>query len=119
MKKAALILSLAAGLAYAVVAALTPPKQWHIRWDANPTNDLVTSYVIRSATNVNGPWSVIGTVDSNTLEYAIGGATNTHLFFVVTASNMVGESPFSDVVDLPALLTNGVQGVRFLQVTNN
>jgi len=120
MKKILLLLSLSVTL----VGADLKTNNVTIEWDFNPPEENVQYYKLYYATNLPQglTWEnarVSSTLDWHpstdsgwTLLAVVAGTTNritlrqlwtpAAAFFTVTASNMVGESPFSNVAWLPA-----------------
>jgi len=83
-----------------------------LQWDNSPTNQMIIAYHIYGSTNITAPlssWPRLLTVPAT-----FTGATNTmatvrivpgQFFFVVTSSNLWGESLFSNVASTPPLPT--------------
>lgn len=96
--------------AIALYAAGTP-KRIFLQWDNAPDYDSNVTFYIYSQTNVAMPvagWLVLTQVDYTTWVNAtnrveVPAATATATFYVVTASNVTGESDFSSAVQVRRL----------------
>lgn len=77
----------------------TGPVAITLYWDPNPPAEEVQVYVVRQATNVLGPWSIVATpTTTNTI---ITLPVPGKWFWFVTASNFWGESVPSNTNSTP------------------
>lgn len=93
-------------------------NQIFLTWDLNPDYDSGTTFVLYSQTNVALPvasWKPVtnisfGAFTSATNKVAIPAASSLPVFYTVTASNVLGESDFSQPVEVR--LPSQGQGLR-------
>lgn len=70
-------------------------------WDPSSPDELIEATYLYGATNVTGPYTIVGSVQGSTNSLSItSGAVR--MFFYVTASNMWGEGPPSNTVTTAA-----------------
>lgn len=84
----------------AALAAIASAAALTLTWDPNPAEDQVTSYQVYQATNVAGPYTLIGSTTNTSFTLPLPPG---RYFFYVTASNFWTESSPSQTVSTPPL----------------
>ena len=69
-----------------------------LEWNPNDPAEQVTEYRVYESPSVNGPWTQIASTSDTSVTLDLQPAEH---FFYVSAVNVWGESPPSDVVDTP------------------
>ena len=101
MKRAAVIAGLVV-VALGILGQELPPLPGvlvRFIWDPNDPADQVTGYYLHQATNLAGPWTIVGS--TNGTNYALLLPRKGQWFFYVTASNFWGMSEPSNIVTTP------------------
>lgn len=83
-------------LSIATAAAIT------LQWDPNPASEEVQVYKVYQATNVAGPWTIVGQTTNTTYTTPVPPG---RYFWYVTASNFWSESLPSNTVNTPETAT--------------
>jgi len=79
--------------------ALNARASWTLLWDPNDPSDGVTSYKVYEST-VTTYNAIVSVIPSSTPSYLISALSRGTHYFVVTALNSDGESPYSNEVSI-------------------
>ena len=108
MKKLILTLLLAVSL----VGSVNALDLW-FKWTANPSTDLVTSYVIQQAIGTSTNFSDVVTAPGNTNAWVVRNLGNNSYKFRLVAVNGAGRSVPSNVLSYPTNSPGQPQDFQF------